>query len=161
MKGIKFWIAYIYQKNHNAFLIHLYGADSQFLETRWWPGKTVNSATHAYAMHLEKFVQIDSKTSPCENSERNIDLEGCLQKYMETRINCKLPWGNSNSDYKKPCQTEDEFEQYYTLASTIKFLGEEGIYEKTGCISSCLVMRYAMKKRHELMDYSKNATDEV
>ena len=53
----------------------------------------------------------------------------------------------------KPCQTENEFEQYRTLAKTIKYLGEPGIYERTGCKSNCDVMRYEMMKRYKLLKY--------
>ena len=159
MKEIKYWIAYINKKNHNAFLIHLYGADSQFLETNWRPGKIVTSIIYAYAMQLDKFRQIDSEKCPCDKSDRNIDLEGCLKKYMEMKINCSLPWGKIHFENAEPCQTEDEFQQYYTLAKTVKYWGERGIYEKTGCQSNCYVTRYAMKKRFKLMDYS--GTDEV
>ena len=159
MKGIKYWIAYINKKNHNAFLIHLYGADSQFLVTNWRTGKNVTSIIYAYAMHLDKFRQIDSEKSPCDKSDRIIDLEGCLKKYMEMQINCSLPWGKLNFENFETCQTEDEFQQYCTLAKTVKYWGERGIYEKTGCQSNCYVTRYAMKKRFKLMDNS--GTDEV
>ena len=59
----------------------------------------------------------------------------------------------------EPCKTENEFEQYRTLAKTLKYLGEPGIYEKTGCKSNCDVMRYEMRKRYQLQNYP--GTDEV
>ena len=158
MKGIQFWIPFIHKKNHNAFLIHLYGAHSFFFATNWWPGKKVTSIRNAYALHLEKIRQINSEKSPCEESDRDIDLEGCLQKYMEGQINCSIPWGPRQFQGMKPCQTEKEFEQYRELASKIKFLGEPGIYEKTGCKSNCHVMKYEMKKRYQLQNYP--GTDE-
>ena len=158
-KNIQFWIPFIYKKNHNAYLIHLYGADSFFFATNWWPGKNVTSIRNAYAIHLEKIRQINREESPCEASKRDIDLEGCLQKYMESQINCSIPWGPRNFENMEPCMTETEFEQYETLARTIKYLGEPGIYEKTGCKSNCDVMRYEMKKRYQLRNYPR--TDEV
>ena len=86
MKGIRFWIPFIYKKNHNAYLIHLYGAYSLFFATNWWPGENVTSIRNAYALHLENIRQIDSEKSPCEESNMDIDMEGCLQKYMESQI---------------------------------------------------------------------------
>ena len=159
MKGIRFWIPFIYKKNHNAYLIHLYGAYSLFFATNWWPDKNVTSIRNAYAIHLEKIRQIHSEKSPCEKSKKDIDMEGCLQQYMESQINCSIPWGPRNFGNMDPCQTEQEFEQYRTLAKTIKYLGEPGIYEKTGCKSNCDVMRYEMKKRYQLQNYP--GTDEV
>ena len=153
MKDIQFWIPFIYKKNHNAFLIDLYGAYSLFLSTNWSPGKSLPSIRNHYALHLEKIRQIDSERSPCEESNREIDMEGCLQMYMESRINCSIPWGPRNFENMKPCQTENEFEQYRTLAKTIKYLGEPGIYERTGCKSNCDVMRYEMMERYKLLKY--------
>ena len=115
--------------------------------------KNVSSIRNAYALHLEKIRQIDSENSPCEESNREIDIEGCLQMYMESQINCSIPWGPRNFDKMEPCQTENEFEQYRTLAKTIKYLGEPGIYERTGCKSNCNVMRYEMMKRYKLLKY--------
>ena len=159
MKDIQFWIVFIHKKNHNAFHIHLYGADSLFFPTNWWPGKNVTSLRYAYAIHLEKIGQIDREKSPCEPSNREIDLEGCLQKYMESQINCSIPWGPRQFKSMDQCQTEEEFEQYRALAETIKYLGEPGIYEKTGCKSNCDVNIYEMRKRYQLMDFP--GTDQV
>ena len=153
MKDIRFWIPFIHKKNHNAFLIHLYGAHSFFWATNWWPGKNVTSIRNAYALHLEKVRQINSEKSPCEESDRDIDLEGCLQRYMESQINCSIPWGPRKFKGKKECQTEEEFEKYRALASTLKFQGEPGIYKKTGCQSNCEVTRYEMRKRYQLLNY--------
>ena len=153
MKGIRFWIPFIHKKNHNAFLIHLYGADSFFFSTNWWPGKNVTSIRNAYAIHLEKIRQIDSEKSPCDENNRDIDIEGCLQKYMEKQLNCSIPWGPRQFKIIEPCQTEEEFEQYRVLAKTTKYLGEPGIYEKTGCKASCDVTRYEMRKRYKLMNF--------
>ena len=159
MKDIRFWIPFIYKRNHNAYLIHLYGAYSLFFATNWWRDKNSTSIRNAYALHLEKIRQINSEKSPCEESNREIDMEGCLQKYMESQINCSIPWGPRNFEKMKLCQTENEFEQYRTLAKNLKYLGEPGIYEKTGCKSNCDLMRYEMKKRYQLQNYP--STDEV
>ena len=153
MKDIRFWIPFVHKKNHNSFLIHNYGAHSFFWATNWWPGKNVTSIRNAYALHLEKVRQINSEKSPCEESDRDIDLEGCLQRYMESQINCSIPWGPRQFEDKKECQTEEEFEQYRALASTLKFQGEPGIYKKTGCQSNCDVTRYEMRKRYQLLNY--------
>lgn len=110
-------------------------------------------------MQLEKFRHIDSEESPCDETNRNIDLEGCLQNYMESQINCSIPWGPRNFGNMEPCQTKQEFQKYLSLSKTIKYWGERGIYEKTGCESSCIETRYDMKKRYKVMDYS--GTDEV
>ena len=159
MKEIRYWMAYIYQKNHNAFLIHLYGAYSDFLETDWWPGRSVPAKKFSYEIHLEKFLKINSVESPCYQGNKNIDLEGCLQKYMEMQVNCTLPRGNINSEIADLCKTEDEFQQYHKLAKTVKFWGERRIYEKTGCKSNCHVHKYTMKERYAVKNYS--GTDEV
>ena len=159
IKGVKFWIVYINRKNHNAYLIHLYGAFSHFFETNWWPGKNVTSTRCAYELQLQKMRHIDSAESPCDETDRNIDLEGCLQKYIESQINCSIPWGRRQFKKMEPCQTEYEFQQYNDLSTTIKYLGERGIYERTGCKSNCDETRYEMKKRHKVMDYS--GTNEV
>ena len=151
MKDIKFWIPFIHKKNHNAFLIHLYGAHSFYFETNWWPGRNVTSIRNAYAIHLEKIRQIDSEKSPCEQTNRDIDLEGCLQKYMEGQLNCSIPWGPRKFKNMKikPCQSEKELDQYWELARKTKYLGEPGIYEKTGCRATCDVTRYEMRKRYQ------------
>ena len=153
MKGIQFWIPFIYKKNHNAFLTRLFGAYSLFLSTNWSPGKSLPSIRNHYAIHLEKIRQINSDRSPCEESGREIDIEGCLQKYMESQLNCSIPWGPRKFKKMEPCHTEDEFQQYRTLSSTIKYLGEPGIYQRTGCKSNCEVIRYEMTKRYKLLKY--------
>ena len=151
--GIQFWIPFVYKKDHNAYLIHLYGADSFFFETNWWPGKNVTSIRNAYALHLDKIRQINRDERPCEESNRDIDLEGCLQRYMESQINCSIPWGPRIFKMRDPCKTENQFQQYKTLAKTIKYLGEPGIYKKTGCQSNCEILRYEMRKRYRLKNY--------
>ena len=49
----------------------------------------------------------------------------------------------------KPCQSEKELDQYWELARKTKYLGEPGIYEKTGCRATCDVTRYEMRKRYQ------------
>ena len=46
-----------------------------------------------------------------------------------------------------------------TLVKTIKYLGEGGIYKKTGCKSNCEVNRYKLEKRYKLTSYMD--TDKV
>ena len=159
MKGIKFWMPFVYRKKHNVYLIDMYGSHSLFFETNWHPNKSVPSIRNSYALHLVKFKQINSDENPCEESDREIDLEECLQKYIEDQINCTIPWGTSTSQIREPCQTENQFKQYKTLARTIRFLGEPNIYGKTGCRSNCDVMRYKMKKRYQF--YNHTSEDEV
>ena len=159
MKDIRFWIPFIHKRNHNAFLVHMYGAHSFFIATNWWPGRKVTSLRNAYAIHLEMFGQINSEKSPCEESNRDIDIEGCLQKYMESQLNCSIPWGPRQFQSMDPCQTEDEFENYIKLAKTTKYLGEPGIYKLTGCQATCNVTRYEMRKRYKLMNFP--GTDQV
>ena len=159
MKGLQFWKLFIHKKNHNVFLTHLYGAHSFFIGTNWWPGRNVTSIRIAYAIHLEKFRQIDNEKSPCGQSNIDIDMEGCLQKYKESQLNCSIPWGPRQFQSMEPCKTEEEFEQYRVLEKTTKYLGEPGIYEKTGCKATCDVTRYEMRKRYQIMNFP--GTDQV
>ena len=43
---------------------------------------------------------------------------------------------------------------YRSLVKMIKYLGERGIYEKTGCKSNCKINRYKLEKRIKLINYT-------
>ena len=112
MRDIKYWNVFLNKKNHTLFMINLYGSFSKYFETNWWPGQTVNSIRNAYSIELEKFRQIDSVETPCDQNERNIDMEGCLQKYMEGHLGCSIPWGPRDFGKMDTCKSEEKFHQY-------------------------------------------------
>ena len=112
MKGIKLWNLHLNKKNHTLFMINLYGSFSKYFETNWWPNQTVNSIRNAYSIELEKFRQIDRVKHPCKMSDRNIDMEGCLQKYMEGQLGCRIPWGPRDFGNMDICKSEENFQQY-------------------------------------------------
>ena len=112
MKDIKLWNVHLNKKNHTLFMINLYGSFSKYFETNWWPGQTVNSIRNAYSIELEKFRQINSEEAPCDKSDRNIDMEGCLQKYMEGQLGCRIPWGPRDFGIMDTCKNEETFQHY-------------------------------------------------
>ena len=85
---------------------------------------------------------------------REIDLEGCLQQYIENKLTCSIPWGPRNFSHYSTCETKKQLIRYYKMVLKIRFLGERGIYEETGCKSSCHVNIYKLNKRFNFRDYS-------
>ena len=91
-------------------------------------------------------------TDPIFN--REIDLEGCLQQYIENKLTCSIPWGPRNFSRYPTCETKEQLTEYYKLVLKIRHLGERGIYEETGCKSSCHVNIYKLDKRFNFRDES-------
>ena len=85
---------------------------------------------------------------------REIDLEGCLQQYIENKLTCSIPWGPRNFSHYPNCETKEQLKQYYKLIVKIRYLGERGIYDETGCKSSCHVNIYNLDKRWDFRDDS-------
>ena len=85
---------------------------------------------------------------------REIDMEGCLQQYIENKLTCSIPWGPRNFSHYPTCETKKQLIWYYKMILKIRFLGERGIYEETGCKSSCHVNIYKLDKRFNFRDDS-------
>ena len=185
LKNIRAWVIFIHKKNHLVLDAEdLYGGYSKYHMTKnnlWSPeaqsvaenlgsdttiahdnqtGFTSSPKTiNAYALNLEKFDQLNTEDAPCDESKTDIDLEGCLQKYVENQLSCSIPWGPRNFSDFETCESQEQLMEYYRLMIEIRYLGEKGIYEETGCKSSCLVNDYTLDKRWDFVDES--VTDQV
>ena len=180
LKNIRAWVIYIHKKNHLLLDAEdLYGGYSKYHITKnnMWsreeqsvaenlasnnindhddkPGYTSSHKTiNAYALKLEKFDQLDTEEAPCDESSRDIDLDGCLQQYVENKLSCGIPWGPRNFSKFPTCESEEQLMEYYRIVIETRYLGEKGIFEKTGCKSSCHVNVYKLDKRWHFVDES-------
>ena len=116
-------------------------------------GKKIELNFNSPKIYKSKFDnEFIQATNPMFN--REIDLEGCLQQYIESKLICSIPWGPRNFSRYPTCETKEQLTEYYKLVLKIRHLGERGIYEETGGKSSCHVNIYKLNKRFTFRDYS-------
>ena len=182
LTNVRAWIIYIHKKNHLLLdAENLYGGYSKYHMTKNnklsheeqsiaenlannnrtstddKPGYTSTSShktINAYALQLEKFEQLNTEDAPCDESGMDIDLEGCLQQYVENKLSCSIPWGPRNFSNFGTCESEEQLMEYYRLVVQTRYLGEKGIFEETGCKSSCHVNVYNLDRRWHFVDES-------
>ncbi len=72
-------------------------------------------------------------------------------------MSCTLPWRLKNSSVKV-CSTNSEYLTYNYITMNLKMLSELGVFETTGCMSSCSRKEYSAKLEYDEYEYSQNGT---
>ena len=70
----------------------------------------------------------------CDDSGSEVNLEKCLENYMESDIGCSWANNSDTADSKLPVCNESKYHEYLKTYSTIIEAGESEINKITGCV---------------------------
>ncbi len=90
----------------------------------------------SYEINHRKIKMVNKPQTPCQVGE-NINVQDCIESYMERRSGCVLPWRIKDSSRDKTCANST---LYKKIHFDLTVQGEFQIYNKTKCQQSCTIM---------------------
>ena len=86
-----------------------------------------------------KYTLITITIFRCDDSENLVNLELCVENYIENSMQCHYPTlFTGNNSY--PLCDEEQTRKITEKMEDIGFLGEQEIYRMTGCLSKQVVI---------------------
>ena len=71
----------------------------------------------------------------CDDSDKEVNLEFCLESYVDSYIGCRSPIKSSSENNTMPLCDMSQMSSWIKEFKIIEGLGEQAIYDRTGCLS--------------------------
>ena len=85
---------------------------------------------------------LNQPSEPCTNNKRP-DTSRCIAKWIQNAIGCRVKmYGKSNLDKLPLCSSESQMKELVDILFQLKLADAKIIYEKTGCMASCIMYIY-------------------
>jgi hypothetical protein len=98
---------------------------------------------------------LDQPHYRCDSTRAGIGAKECTDIYIEKRLGCSLPWSQWNVSALPTCQELRQYDNLFSIYQETSSMGENEIYETTGCLSSCDKNEYQMRPQSEITPKSK------
>ena len=72
----------------------------------------------------------------CDDSDHEVNLELCLENYVDSHIGCHSPFKSSTENSTMPWCDISQMSSWTKEFKIIEGLGEQAIYDRTGCLST-------------------------
>ena len=106
-----------------------------------------------YEVTPTEIIFLGQEKEPCVangQSNNSIDIDKCLDKYIDSHLNCTLPWQamDGTGDHQAFCQYPDEYDQYVQLLyDEVYNFDIQSISSIANCIPSCIRHEYFLKHK--------------
>ena len=135
------WVVYIHEYNH---MVHnsLYNFGSA-LSYNANLGDNNSLVITYHEISRRHVIYINDPKTPCQSKIREIDMNICIQDYIENKIGCQLPWHKNMVDLPK-CNETEQYQAF--LTSYEEIAGHSGFFiaKKTGCLPSCTINEFTV-----------------
>ena len=145
-----------YLNHHTNGQLAIYGNE---LLTLIPPDETGIDVTYDVTPTEINFLyQDDERCITEEEQEKHengqVDMHKCLEEYMDSKMDCTLPWLAENGalDHGSMCQYPEEYDTYVKLYSEVMNFDSGSISSVANCTPSCKRTGYSMK---HVMTYEK------
>ena len=136
------WGFYIHYHNHfTCSQLKTYGSELIKVAV-----KNENSFMLSYEVEPTEVVYLNQEADPCaEDTEGKgiVNIWPCLEDYMETKVNCTLPW---LSDKPPLCTTPFGYKQYINAYAKILHFETHNFTQTANCKPSCKRVEYLVKQ---------------
>ena len=101
------------------------------------------SITVLHEINRKEVTYLNDPRTPCQPKPRDVDMNICIQHYIETQIKCQLPWHTDETILPK-CTETRQYQDFLTSYEEIASLSGFSIGEKTGCLPSCRINEFSV-----------------
>ena len=103
--------------------------------------------TSSYDIHLTKSYYLNKESSRCTTKPDGLaDYNLCFEKYLEAKMNCRVPWRKQKDTALPECSTFDQKKFLFNITEEIETMGETEVYKATGCSPSCSRREFTVTK---------------
>jgi hypothetical protein len=143
------WMVTLHNKNN---LVpgtgKLYGSAFVTSNTPRFRGNPLRSELSVYELLLTDSFCIDEDEARCEHgsSSDDVDWNICFARFIETILNCTMPWRSlegRNDIILSPCNNAKQYKRLTKVLGDIELMGQSEISEATGCLPGCKRREYA------------------
>ena len=91
-----------------------------------------------FKIEIIQHEKLNRKGQPCVEDEA-YSFGECLQLFLETKVNCRLPWNEQRygKGSMKTCNTWNEFRSFEVVYEEFKLSELNHIVNMTGCLTPC------------------------
>ena len=134
------WFVYVHERGH---LVHnsLYNFGIAQSYTTLLDGNTTITTVHE--INRKEVTHLNDPRTPCQPKPRDVDMNTCIQHYIEKKIGCQLPWYEDKTTLPK-CKEEGQFLDFLMTYEEIASLSGASIAKRTGCLPSCKRNEFAL-----------------
>ena len=134
------WWIYIHERGH---LVH--NSMYTFGSVQTFTSNIVNtvSITLLHEINRKEVTYFNDPRTPCQDKPRDVDMNTCIQHYIETKIKCQLPWHTDNTRLSK-CIDTNQYQEFLKSYEEIASLSGFSIAQKTGCYPSCKINEFSV-----------------
>ena len=103
------WTVALHDRGH---FVHLstgpgaFGLD--YVYKRYPSGETNKISFTVNQLSVKDVSYLDDARSPC-TEEAKVDLYACVQRYLEMRLGCRLPWAKENEGGRRICDSKEDY----------------------------------------------------
>ena len=133
--GYIFWV-----HDENFFLsnINPFSTSSKL----WWiKGNELNDTGYYRDLTLTKHKRLNLDRRPCEE-DPFYSFTVCIKEKLSKKIGCRLPWDKWSPQERPVCTSEEQFNLFELLYSSLLNAEAEVITERTGCKIPCNYKEY-------------------
>ena len=87
---------------------------------------------------------LDHPQERCSNEAQAPNMTDCIAEYIATQIGCSVKIQEFEPINFPTCKTEMELEAFVNISQKLERSGATGVYDMTGCLSSCEKEKYEL-----------------
>ena len=104
-------------------------------------GNTLNASGYSHDLTLTKHKRLNLDRRPCEEDPA-YNFTVCVKENLSEKVSCRLPWDKWSQQKRSVCTSEEQFNQFELLYSSLLNAEAEVITERTGCKIPCNYKEY-------------------
>ena len=108
--------------------------------------------TLVHEINRKEVTYLNDPRTPCQPKPRDVEMNKCIQHYIETLIKCQLPWHTDKTILPK-CRETGQYRDFLTSYEEIASLSGFSIAQKTGCHPSCKINEFSAIIKDQVEGY--------
>ena len=140
------WFVYIHERGHLVHNSMYTFGSAQTLTTPIYGNTSITSIASIMVLHeinRKEVTYLNDPRTPCQSKPRDVDMNNCIQQYIETKIECQLPWHTHKTTMAK-CIETGQYRDFLKSYEEIAGLSGFSIAKKTGCLPSCKMNEFSV-----------------
>ena len=98
--------------------------------------------TEYLQVHRTHRKYLDHPQERCSNEAQAPNMTACIAEYIAAQIGCSVKIQEFEPTNFPSCKTEMELEAFVNISRKLEQSGATGVYDTTGCLSSCEKVKY-------------------
>ena len=134
------WFVFIHERGHFVHnSMYTFGSDQTFTTLI----DETTTITVIHEINRKEVTYLNDPRTPCQPKPRDVDMNICIQRYIENKIECQLPWHTDKTTLPK-CIETGKYQDFLTSYEEIASLTGFSIAKTTGCLPSCKLNEFSV-----------------